>query len=115
MVIGNIDGICEMDFNRLRGELEECFEKVVWKDGRLSIKSTGEHRDLKRLFQALADCILPGCFGSLLYVGKGTVACFYFGHKKVAAKKFIEPEPPAWWRVKAPADEKMIPAEDFQQ
>jgi hypothetical protein len=108
MVIGSIDGISEVDFNRLRSELEPCFEKVVWKNNRLTIKSNGAHRDLKKMFQSMADCIQPGHFGSLLYVGRGTVACFYFGHKQVSGKKFIEPEPPAWWNVKADIHENHV-------
>jgi hypothetical protein len=105
MVIGSIDGISEVDFNRLRVDLEQCFEQVVWKTNRLVIRSIGAHRDLKKIFQEMAECIQVEHFGSLLYVGKGAVACFYFGHRLVAAKKFIEPEPPAWWNVKTAAAE----------
>jgi hypothetical protein len=113
MVIGSIDGISEADFKRLRSELEQCFEKVVWKNKRLIIKSDGEHRDLKKVFQTLADHVRPGHFGSMLYVGKGTVACFYFGHKQVIGKKFIEPDPPAWWNDNPEVTENPINTDGY--
>jgi hypothetical protein len=97
MILGSIEGIGKQDFNRLQGKLRRCFDEVGWKDGVLSINSSREHERLKEIFVDLSQCIQKGQFGSLLYVGHGNVACFYFGHQKYVGKRFRQPAPPDWW------------------
>ena len=98
MIVGTIDGIRRNDFERLKGPLRRCFEEVGWKDGALVIKSSRDHDSVKEIFAQIADCVQPDKFGSLLYVGHGNVACFFFGHKRYVGRRFKEPAPPDWWQ-----------------
>ena len=96
-IFGNINGISQSDFQKLKLSLEECFEKVAWKNQTLVIRSQGNHHRIKNIFKRIADCIAEGKHGSLLYIGDYKVACIYFGHKRFTAKLFKEPTPPGWW------------------
>ena len=97
IIFGTIDGISKKDFERLKQELEECFQQVRWNDNTLIIKSEKKHRRIKVVATKIADCIAEGKFGSLLYVGNDRVVCIYFGHRQFAGKQYGEPEPPEWW------------------
>lgn len=97
MILGSIEGVVKKDFDRLKTKLKGRFDEVGWKNNVLSIKSSREHGQLKTLFTELSQCIQKGKFGSLLYVGHGNVACFYFGHQQYVGKKFKQPVPPEWW------------------
>lgn len=99
IVLGTINGIGRNAFDRLEKELYQYFEKIVWKDNSLTIKSTKIHANLRSIFHRIADHISRGQVGSLLYVGRGQVACIYFAHKKVAARLYREPSPPEWWHT----------------
>jgi len=102
MLLGSIDGIKKIDFERLKRSLDACFDEVQWKDNRLTIKSSREHPPVKEIFSKIAASVQPGCFGSLLYVGHGNIACFYFGHKQYVGRRFKEPTPPEWWLPASP-------------
>ena len=107
IILGTINGIGRKDFETLEKELRRCFEKIVWKDNVLTIKSTKAHAHLNPLFHRIAAHISKGEVGSLLDVADGRVACIYFAHKQVAARLYREPLPPAWWHTGAeePPDE----------
>ena len=93
-----IQGISGDDFEELQKELRQRFDSVSWNNGSLTILSVRDHGRLKDLFAKLAACVKPGHYGSLLYVGHGNVACFYFGSGRYLGKRYKEPVPPDWWR-----------------
>jgi disulfide oxidoreductase YuzD len=97
IIFGSIEGISRTNFNRLKSELQKCFEKINWKNDTLTIKSEKKHANLKATIQKIADIMADEKFGALMYVGNETVACIYLGHKQVSTKQFIEPTPPEWW------------------
>jgi len=97
MILGTIEGISEQDFQRLKAELCRYFDEVRWKDESLVIKSWRDHGSVKPIFTRIAESIRPGRFGTLLYVGHGNVACFYFGSNRYVGRRFREPTPPDWW------------------
>jgi hypothetical protein len=97
IILGTINGISQSDFDSLKQELQDCFDKVGWKNNALFIKSDREHRRLKSIFTKISESISQGDSGSLLYVGDEKVACVYFGHKKFVGKSYREPRPPDWW------------------
>lgn len=97
IIFGSIDGISKKKFTLLKPELQNCFDKISWKDEILTIKSEKRHTNLKHIIAKLADTIADQKYGALIYVGNETVACIYLGPKQYATKKFIEPEPPPWW------------------
>ena len=98
MIVGTIDGISRKDFDRLKEDLRRYFDEVGWNNGALAIKSSRDHDTVKDIFAKIATCVQPGKFGSLLYVGHGNVACFYFGHQQYVGRRFKEPTPPDWWQ-----------------
>ncbi len=102
IIFGSINGILEKDFDRLKKELAGRFDEVGWKNNVLVIKSARDHNEVKGIFAKISACVQKGQFGTLLYVGHGNVACFYFGHKKYVGRKYREPAPPDWWE---PRDE----------
>jgi len=97
MIVGTINGVSKKDFDRLKKELTKRFDEVGWKNDVLLIKSERNHEAVKGVFTKIAACVHPGQFGTLLYVGHGNVACFYFGHKKYVGRRYKEPTPPDWW------------------
>jgi hypothetical protein len=99
LILGSIKGISKKDYDQLKFNLQECFDKVVWKDHTIFIRSERRHSGIKRMFGKIADRIAEGQYGSLLYVGNDKVVCIYFGHKKFVGKQYREPRPPAWWGV----------------
>ena len=100
LILGSIKGIAKKDYNQLKFDLQECFDKVIWKDHTIYIRSERRHSRVKRIFGKIAYCVSEGQYGSLLYVWNDKVACIYFGHKKFVGKKYREPCPPEWWGVK---------------
>lgn len=98
MILGTIEGISRNDFNAMKTDLRRHFDEVGWKDGALVIKSARDHEPVKSIFARIAGSIAPGKFGTLLYVGHGNVACFYFGHGKYVGRRYREPKPPDWWQ-----------------
>ena len=98
MIVGTIDGISKKDFDRLKEELRRCFDEVGWKNGALVIRSSRDHDSVKDVFSRISNAVQPGKFGTLLYVGHGNVACFYFGSRQYVGKRFKEPTPPDWWQ-----------------
>lgn len=98
MIIGTIEGVSKRDFNRLKQTLQSRFDEVGWSNDMLVVRSSRDHGQLKDVFTMIADTVKKGKFGSLLYVGHGNVACFYFGHKKYVGRKYKEPRPPGWWK-----------------
>ena len=101
IIIGSIDGISRTGYTRIKSELQRCFDKISWKDNRLTIKSEKTHTNLKATIHKIADTIADRKFGALMYVGNETVACIYLGAKQVSTRKFIEPSAPAWWEGSA--------------
>ena len=102
MIVGAINGISKKAFDGLKKELTERFDEVGWNNDVLAIKSARDHKAVKGIFTKIAACVQEGKSGSLLYVGHGNVACFYFGHKKYVGKKYREPAPPDWWEPQEP-------------
>jgi hypothetical protein len=100
LIFGSIDGISEKDYLRLKPTLSQRFDAAGWKDGSLVINSMRDHGKLKDVFSQIADRIGEDGFGSLLYVGQGSVVCFYFGCRRYVGRRYREPLPPEWW----PAD-----------
>lgn len=98
MIFGTIEGIPRQDYDRLKDTLRRHFDEVGWKDGSLVIKSFREHGPVKEIFAKIAACVQSDSFGTLLYVGHGNVACFYFGHNRYLGRRFKEPPPPEWWQ-----------------
>jgi len=105
IILGTINGISKTDYEKLKRDLNQYFEKSVWMDNTLSINSSKKHGHIKDIAAKIADCISKGEYGSLLFVGNNQVVCIYFGHKRFVGKPYREPSPPEWWGVK-----KEIPA-----
>ena len=97
IIFGSINGITKKSYARIKSEVLQCFETVVWKDNTLTIKSEKQHTNLKATVHKIAATIEGHQFGALIYVGNETVACIYLGPKQVSTRKFIEPSPPLWW------------------
>lgn len=97
IIMGSIDGISKQQYAAIKSELKECFDKISWKNGKLTIKSEKRHTKFKAIIHKIAATITEQKFGALMYVGNETVACIYVGPKQVVTKKFIEPAPPTWW------------------
>lgn len=98
LIMGRIEGIGRRDYDLLADELKRFFQRVRWQDEALVIRSEQRHAKMRPVFQMIADRMVEGRFGSLLYVGSGNVACFYFAHGRVTGRRYREPEPPDWWR-----------------
>lgn len=97
IIIGSIDGISKTNYTRIKSELQRCFDKISWKNNRLTIKSEKMHTNLKATIHKIAETIADRKFGALMYVGNETVACIYLGTKQVSTRKFIQPSAPDWW------------------
>lgn len=97
IILGTINGISKKDFDILKKDLQNNFDKVAWKDDAIFIKSERKHLRMKSIFTRISKFISQGKYGSLLYVGNEKVACIYLGHKKYEGRMFMEPKPPEWW------------------
>lgn len=98
LIFGSIEGMAEKDFLRLKPVLQERFDNAVWREGSLVIKSMRDHGSLKEVFSRIAQRIGEDGWGSLLYVGQGSVVCFFFGCRRYAGRRYREPVPPEWWK-----------------
>jgi len=96
-ILGSINGISNIDYQKLKKDLSRNFEKFAWKDNTLFINSSKKHEHLKAIAAKIADCIPKGEYGSLLFVGNKRVVCIYLGHKRFVGKPYREPTPPDWW------------------
>ena len=99
IILGMINGISKNDFEILKKDLQDNFDKVAWKDDAISIKSERKHLRMKSIFTRISNFISLGNYGSLLYIGNEKVACIYLGHKKFEGRLFKEPKPPEWWEA----------------
>ena len=97
IILGTINGISEKDFDILKKDLQDNFDKVAWKDDTISIKSERKHLRMKSICTKISEYISLGSYGSLLYVGNEKVACIYLGHRQYEGRRFKEPPPPEWW------------------
>jgi len=100
IILGSINGISKIDYEKLKADLSKSFEKVVWKNNTLSIQSSKKHHRLKDIAAKIADRICENEYGSLLFIGNNRVVCIYFGHKRFISRPYKEPEPPEWWGAK---------------
>ena len=91
IILGTINGISEKDFEILKKDLQNNFDKVAWRDDAIFIKSERKHLRMKSIFMRISEFISHGKFGSLLYVGNEKVACIYLGHKKFEGRMFRSP------------------------
>ncbi len=99
IILGSINGISKIDYEKLKADLSKSFEKVVWKNRTLSIQSSKKHHRLKDIAAKIADRICENEYGSLLFIGNNRVVCIYFGHKRFISRPYKEPEPPEWWEA----------------
>lgn len=97
MILGSIDGISKSGYGKLEARLKDRFDQVSWRQGAVVIQSVRDHGRLKEVFADIAAAMAPGRYGTLLYVGHGNVACFYFAHGKYVGRRYREPAPPDWW------------------
>ena len=97
IILGTINGISKIDYEKLKADLSKSFEKVAWKNNTLSIQSSKKHHRLKDIATKIADRICENEYGSLLFIGNSRVVCIYLGHKRFVSRPYKEPEPPAWW------------------
>ena len=100
IIVGSINGISKIDYDKIKADLLKSFEKVVWKDNTLSIQSSKKHHRLKDMAAKIADRIAENGYGSLLFIGNSRVVCIYFGHKRFVSRPYKEPVPPEWWGEK---------------
>lgn len=100
IILGTIEGISQYDYQRLKKDLFEYFEKVGWNNNTLYINSSKKHESIKGIAKKIANCIDTGKYGSLLFIGNNRVVCIFFGPKRFVAKHYTEPEPPEWWGEK---------------
>ena len=107
-ILGAINGISKIDYEKLKKDLSRNFEKFAWKDNTLFINSSKKHEHIKDIAGRIADCIPKGEYGSLLFVGNKRVVCIFMGHKRFVGKPYREPTPPKWWGRKddTPAEHK---------
>ena len=96
-ILGSINGISNIDYEKLKKDLARSFEKFAWKNNTLIINSSKKHEHIKEIAAKIADCIPKGEYGSLLFVGNKRVVCIYMGHKRFVGKPYKEPIPPEWW------------------
>jgi hypothetical protein len=108
IILGTINGISKADYEKLKNNLNQYFEKAAWKDNTLFINSSKKHEHIKEIATKIANCIAEGEYGSLLFVGNKRVVCIYLGHKQFVGKPYKEPSPPEWWGEKKefPADKE---------
>ena len=55
-ILGSINGISNIDYEKLKKDLARSFEKFAWKNNTLIINSSKKHEHIKDIAAKIADC-----------------------------------------------------------